>query len=160
MANVGDLLSEALVERYQELKDLRDQWHEGTEEYEEYDKKLEQVIKEMQTYHKNDLDADIKYDEHRISEENNQAQLDLEREKLEEHARVERERNETTLLVEHGKQRLTWPRIAFEIAKLVVPALVSGGIYFKAQRRVLEFEENGRISSTAGRELHLPKLPK
>ena len=33
-------------------------------------------------------------------------------------------------------------------------------MYFKAQTKLLEFEQTGAIRSTATRELHLPKLPK
>ncbi len=77
-----------------------------------------------------------------------------------ERRRIEEERNEAANETERNKQKLTWSRVAFEMAKVVVPVGISMIGYNIFQKRVLKFEETGRISSTAGRELHLPKFTK
>lgn len=73
---------------------------------------------------------------------------------------LEREKLEANSKVEQEKLGVTWQRAVLEIAKVVVPTVISIGAYGVFQSRVLEFEENGRITSTAGRELHLPKFMK
>lgn len=77
-----------------------------------------------------------------------------------ERRRIEEERNKAQNETERDKQKLTWGRVGLEMAKVVVPLVVSFAGYNVFQKRVLKFEETGRISSTAGRELHLPKFMK
>ena len=77
-----------------------------------------------------------------------------------ERRRIEEDRNKAMNETERDKQKLTWGRVGLEIAKVVVPLVVSFAGYNVFQKRVLKFEETGRISSTAGRELHLPKFMK
>lgn len=77
-----------------------------------------------------------------------------------ERRRIEEERNKAQNETERDKQKLTWDRIGLEMAKVVVPLGMSFAGYNVFQKRVLKFEETGRISSTPGRELHLPKFMK
>lgn len=77
-----------------------------------------------------------------------------------ERRRIEEERNKAQNQTEREKQKLTWGRAAFEMAKVVVPMVGSLIGYNIFQKRVLKFEETGRITSTAGRELHLPRFTK
>lgn len=77
-----------------------------------------------------------------------------------ERRRIEEDRNKAMNETERDKQKLTWGRVGLEMAKVVVPIVVSFAGYNVFQKRVLKFEETGRISSTAGRELHLPKFMK
>ena len=74
-----------------------------------------------------------------------------------ERRRIEEERNEAMNETERDKQKLTWDRVALEMAKVVVPLVVSFAGYNVFQKRILKFEETGRLTSTASRELHLPK---
>lgn len=78
----------------------------------------------------------------------------------EERRKIEMDRNKAMESIERGKQELTGGRVAFEIAKLVVPLVVSYLGYNVFQKRILLFEKTGRVVSTAGRELHLPKFMK
>lgn len=77
-----------------------------------------------------------------------------------ERRRIEEERNKAQNETERDKQKLTWGRVGLEMAKVVVPLVVSFAGYNVFQKRVMKFEETGRITSTAGRELHLPKIMK
>lgn len=77
-----------------------------------------------------------------------------------ERRRIEEDRNKAMNETERDKQKLTWDRVGLEMAKVVVPLVVSFAGYNVFQKRVMKFEETGRISSTAGRELHLPKFMK
>lgn len=76
----------------------------------------------------------------------------------EERRRIDEERNKAANETERKKQELTWGRVGLEMAKVVVPLMVSIAGYNVFQKRILKFEETGRISSTAGRELHLPRF--
>lgn len=78
----------------------------------------------------------------------------------EERRRIEEERNKVMASIEQKKQELTWGRVLFETAKLVIPLGVSFVGYNVFQKRLLKFEETGRVVSTAGRELHLPRFMK
>ena len=77
-----------------------------------------------------------------------------------ERRRIEEERNKAMNETERDKQKLTWGGVGLEMAKLVVPLLVSFAGYNVFQKRILKFEETGRLTSTASRELHLPKFMK
>ena len=77
-----------------------------------------------------------------------------------ERRRIEEERNEAMNETERDKQKLTWGRVGLEMAKVVVPLVVSFAGYNVFQKRILKFEETGRLTSTASRELHLPKFMK
>lgn len=86
----------------------------------------------------------------------NQAELNAMNES--ERREIERIKNEKLYELEKEKSKLGWSRVAFEMAKVMLPTIVSIAAYEHFQKRILEFEENGRINSTAGRELHLPKF--
>lgn len=73
-----------------------------------------------------------------------------------ERRRIEEEK----IAVERHKQELTWSRVLFELGKAVIPLGMSFIGYDVFQKRILKFEETGRITSTAGRELHLPRFIK
>lgn len=57
-------------------------------------------------------------------------------------------------------QGLTPGKVALELGKVIVPTLITIGAYNTFQKRVIKFEETGRLVSTASRELHLPKFGK
>ena len=79
----------------------------------------------------------------------------------EERREIDRQRNNNMLLVEAEKNKLDWKRGILEGAKVVIPALVSlitlrkWGIKFD---KMLKFEETGHFTTSASREVHLPKL--
>lgn len=76
----------------------------------------------------------------------------------EERRRIEEKKNDASAEVEREKAKLTWGRVGLELGKVIAPILVSFAGYNVFQKRILKFEETGRITSTAGRELHLPKF--
>lgn len=77
-----------------------------------------------------------------------------------ERRRIEEERNRAMNETERDKQKLTWGRVGLEMAKVIVPLGVSFVGYNVFQKRILKFEETGRLTSTASRELHLPRFLK
>lgn len=104
-----------------------------------------------------DKDADDFHDKEarrKIEEERNKASNEIEREKL----KIEEERNKVLAGIELEKQRITWKKVGVEMAKAVVPLVISLVGYNIFQKRTLFFEEHGSICSFAGRELHLPKI--
>lgn len=62
------------------------------------------------------------------------------------------------LEVEEIKSRLTPGKAAMEIAKVIVPTILTLLGYDIFQRRLMIYEKDGKIVSTAGRELHLPRF--
>ena len=87
-------------------------------------------------------------------------QTEYERLDKESRVKLDKAKNRALYELELKKSELGWQRVTFELAKILIPAAISVGSYAYFQGRVLEFEENGRINSTAGRELHLPKFLK
>lgn len=72
--------------------------------------------------------------------------------------KIDTMKNQALYELEQKKSELSWQRVTFEMAKIMIPTIISIGAYEHFQRRILEFEETGRITSTAGRELHLPRF--
>lgn len=73
---------------------------------------------------------------------------------------LEKAKNDATITLEREKSKLTWGRVGFEMAKVLIPLAVSMYVSDKWQRRMLKFEETGRFTSSVSREFHLPKLLK
>ena len=73
---------------------------------------------------------------------------------------IERIKNENLYKLEEEKSKLSWQRTTFEMAKILIPSIISIAAYDYFQRRIIDFEENGRLTTTASRELHLPKFMK
>lgn len=73
---------------------------------------------------------------------------------------IERIKNENLYELEKQKAGLGWQRVTFEMAKILIPSIISIAAYDYFQRRIIDFEENGRLTTTASRELHLPKFMK
>lgn len=72
--------------------------------------------------------------------------------------RIDENKNRQLAEIEAKKNSLDWKKTVLELLKVVLPTTISIIAYDQFQKRVLYFEENGRINSTAGRELHLPKF--
>lgn len=75
-----------------------------------------------------------------------------------ERRRIEEEKNKAANEVERDKQKLTWGRVGFEMTKVIVPLAIQIFAFGSLQKRMFKFEETGRISSTGGREMHLPRF--
>lgn len=76
----------------------------------------------------------------------------------EERRRIDEERNKATAKTEAEKIQLTWKKVLFELAKVVIPTGLSIGAYHVFQKRLLQFEETGRLTSSASKGLNLPKF--
>lgn len=72
--------------------------------------------------------------------------------------RIDENRNIEMADIEVEKLNVNWKRMALEMSKIAIPVIVPLFAYDIFQRRVMKFEETGRITSTAGREMHLPKI--
>jgi hypothetical protein len=70
-----------------------------------------------------------------------------------------REIEKSRIQLDEKKSDLDWKRSIFEVVKIVLPSAITVFAYDRFQKRMLKFEETGRIVSSAGREFHLPKLP-
>lgn len=93
-----------------------------------------------------------------IEKLNEAEQNDEKRSDNQERREIDKERNQSTVELERQKQDLTWKRFGIEVAKIIIPVTVPLIAYSVYQKRLLKFEETGRVCSTAGRELHLPKI--
>lgn len=75
-----------------------------------------------------------------------------------ERRRIEEDRNKAMADIEHDKQKVTWGRASFEMAKVIVPLVIQIIAFGMLQKRMFKFEETGRVTSTGGREMHLPRF--
>lgn len=71
---------------------------------------------------------------------------------------IDRKKNESMLELENKKSEIGFARAAFELAKVIIPPVITLVAYDRFQKRIIKFEETGRLVSTAARELHLPKF--
>ena len=72
--------------------------------------------------------------------------------------RIDENKNQSLAEIEMAKTKFDWKKASLELVKIIGPSLISVYAYNLFQKRVLHFEEFGRIVSTAGRELHLPRI--
>lgn len=71
---------------------------------------------------------------------------------------IEKERNKSSIELEYHKQQMDWKRMALEIGKITVPTILPLLIWRKSFKEMLKFEETGRFTTSASRELRLPKI--
>ena len=71
---------------------------------------------------------------------------------------IDRKKNESMLELENKKSEIGFTRAVFELAKVIIPPVITLVAYDRFQKRIIKFEETGRLVSTAARELHLPKF--
>lgn len=79
----------------------------------------------------------------------------------EERRRIEENRNMAMANIEISKQDVNWKRMVLEGGKIVVPVITTVLTmigYNLFQKRVMEYEKDGTIRSSAGRQLSLPKF--
>lgn len=129
-------------------------------------------LKLQQSYKLEQKKIDLEYakleaEKNKLSQtiELERSKLEMEREKLLQQKElelkkieVELQRLQTMIDVEKERNLITPARAVLDMAKIIVPACLTICAYSGFQKRVIDFEENGRITSTAGRELHLPKF--
>lgn len=60
--------------------------------------------------------------------------------------------------IELDKSALNKEKVIMELIKIFGPALLSIFAYAALQKRLLKFEETGRLCTSAAREFHLPKF--
>lgn len=131
-------LKEGLLEEVAYHLEEIDKLENGSKEQQAMVQDLKLLVDALNVMNKNELDA------------MNEA----------ERREIERIKNEKLYELEQQKTHLGWQRVTFEMAKIVVPTIISIAAYDWFQRRVIDFEENGRLTTTASRELHLPKFMK
>lgn len=136
MVNEIDNVKAGLVEEIAYHLEEIDKLSNGSQEQQRMVDDLQKLVDSLNKLNQADYDAYDKQERREIDRLKNQALYDLEKKKSE----------------------LSWQRVTFEMAKIIVPTVISIGAYEHFQRRILEFEETGRINSTAGRELHLPRF--
>ena len=76
----------------------------------------------------------------------------------EERRKLDEERNKSTVELERQKQSMDWKRWLLEISKVAVPTLIPLIVWRKSFLEMLKFEETGRLTTSASRELRLPKI--
>lgn len=137
---VNEKILKMLEDKYERLERVVTDPNADAEERKNAEREILEVTKQMQELYKTEMDYFVNKD------------------KLDEHSRIEKERNEASLELEKQKQKLSWQRVAFELSKVIIPIVGSGILYFKASRDMYQFEENGRITSTPGRQMRLPNI--
>lgn len=74
---------------------------------------------------------------------------------------IEKERNRITAVAESRKQDMDWKHMLIEVGKIIAPPIVSL-VTLKVWRNsfvdMIGFETTGHFTTSASRELHLPKI--
>lgn len=77
-----------------------------------------------------------------------------------ERRRMDEEKNVTAAVLEEKKLKIDWKQYVIEIGKILVPTVIPLVIWRKSYKEMITFEETGRFTSSASRELKLPKILK
>lgn len=132
----------------------------GTTMLEVEDKRAEQATNVEGLKGTNMLNVENKRFEQAIKVEKMRGETSREIESMRDSTMLEAEniKRTTALSVEEERNTISYKRMWLEIAKIVVPTVIPMIAYGVYQKKVLEFEENGKITSTPGRGMHLPKF--
>lgn len=133
---MNDTIVSMLEDRLKESIELTKTTRLGTAEREALDEEISMITTRLSDYQRQQLEYWDK----------------------EERRRIEEKKNDEMAKIERNKQKIGWERWAFEFLKLGVTIGTGMYSFFKGQNNMLKFEEHGRITTTAGRELHLPKI--
>ena len=155
---MNEKLYEELVMECDRLTEIIDNSDEGSDEWTKALNKKLDILDKMNAFYKTASESEAKAKDREVAKLKDDYMFKLEQDKLVEHRVIEELRSSAQIELENKKQEVTWKRVAFEMIKLLIPLGVTIWHYNQAQKRVFDFEEHGRITSSAGRELHLPKI--
>lgn len=127
------------------------------------DARVKELLEEAEKYEaKSDMRRAIMQEVYKLLElYHNATELNFDFFDKEKRREIDEKRNETMAHVEEEKNKVPVVRVVLETGKIVVPLATSVLMlygYFKAQNKVLDFEEHGSITSSAGRQLGLPRV--
>lgn len=132
MDDIKVLLADEITRQVGELNHVK----EGSEEESRIIKNIGELSDKLNKFNATDIEADDKFERREIEKQKNDRIADL----------------------EEQKSKLDIKRAGFEMLKLIVPGIIGGAFYLEAQKRILRFEETGRLTTSAARDLHLPNL--
>lgn len=168
-------LKEKLLKEYDDIVLAMNDVPPGDEEYVALDKRSQKILDEIVRLE--EMNSKVEIENAKISSSEKELEKKMEHESKLERLRIiyekeaaeEKElhdhnmakcRHDDEMEVEKLKKKESFSRMMIESAKIIVPTLVPIIAYNIFQKRVMKYEETGRIVSTAGRELHLPKFMK
>lgn len=159
-------LKEKLLEEYDDINGQMDAYDYGTDGYKRLERKGQHILDQLVCLEESEIK--LKIEEMKIQAAAEEKEKDRKHEtklndetfsrKYESDYRSESARYNHEMEVERLRRKKSGAEIALEIGKIVVPVAVPIIAYNVFQKRMLKFEEVGHISSTAGRELHLPRF--
>lgn len=155
---INKLLEEQLAGECDRLTMIIDHSEEGGDEWKDaYAKKLA-ILEKMKDFVKAEMEFSVKRESNDVERKKLEMTEELEKMKLDSHEKVETIRREAELALEREKQKISWKRIGLEFGKVLLPLFLTIAHYNHAQKKIFDFEEHGRITSTPGRQLGLPRI--
>lgn len=127
------------------------------------DERVKELLEEAEKYEaKSDMRRAIMQEVYKLLElYHNATELNFDYFDKEKRREIDEKRNETMARIEEEKNKVPVVRVVLETGKVVVPLATSVLMlygYFKAQNKVFDFEAHGSITSSAGRQLGLPRV--
>lgn len=155
---MNEKLYKELVDECDRLTEIIDNEEPGSDTWKlAYGKKLD-ILEKMSAFNKVETEYCIKQEDRNLEREHNQKMLEMEEKKLDQHWEIECSRREAEMALEQEKQKISWKRIGFEMAKIIVPLGLTILVRGKEREEIFDFEEHGRITSTVGRQFRLQDL--
>lgn len=154
---MNEKLLEVLTSECDRLIEIVDSADPKSDEWKSAYAKLQEMIQQMNAFNKVETEYYTKCEERRIQEEHNKVMEELERQKMAQHVEIETLRRDTDLALERLKQ-IDWKRVSFEMAKVLIPLLITIAVRTIERREMYDFEEHGRLTSTAGRQFRIMDL--
>lgn len=149
-------LLEELIKECDRLTEIIDSSEVGSDEWKMAHSRKLDVLEKMQAFYKTETEYQIKFEDREATLDHDVEMLTLEEKKLEQHMEIERLRAEEARALEDMKR--SWKAFGFAIGTVVLPELLKIVYHNAHTDKVLGFEEHGRIVSSIGRQLKLPKL--
>ena len=149
-------LLKELFEECDRLSEIMSSFEVGDETWKMAHSRKLDILEKMQAFYKVETEYQIKFEDREAERDHNEQMEALEEKKLEQQLKIEKIRAEEARALEDMKK--SWKTFAFAIGTVVLPELVKM-IYHNAHTdKILGFEEHGRIISSIGRQLKLPRI--
>lgn len=157
---MNEKLLEALMEEYNRLKEILESSPIESDNWKMADQKMHDLMKTMNEFNKAETEYFTKQDVLEAEKKHNEKMLEIEKEKLAQHAKIEESRRQGEIALEKEKKKINWERLAFELALVLVPLGVTIASRRQERHEMYDFETHDRLTSTVGRQFRLLDLYK
>ena len=131
----------------------------GSDERKKLVQETETLMKTQQEYIKIDNEAYDKSERLEVEKSKNDKanevelkKLEMEKEDKKERRRIEEKKNKEAHEIEEKKLKVNWKDVGVKAGLCLIPLAIKIAVRNREQKMMYDFEEHGRLTSTAGRQ--------